>query len=343
VVGLAAELADGSSELVLAKRSLAPIAIDGWSSDAGTVAVRRRGADVVAVIIAGGSAVDGPGLSLKLSAPSLVSAYTAKDGLIRFANHGAQAVEVTWQGLGATQVATLDAAGTWTAKAAVAGGHFSVPARGAVDLSSGGDESVAAVEDARRRAKQQAAWEAEQKRLAAQAAELQAQREQAAKEPVPADYLVILEAEAVTTQGGGEATFPTNKTGTRGTSLSGWTGRGHWLEYACEVAHTGWYQVGIKYCLEGEEADRALVIDGKPLHASLNLINLPGTGGWSNGADQWNLLPISLPGAETPVLVRLEKGTHTIRLENTAGGGLNLDYLVLAPAQVQLTRALIEK
>lgn len=342
-VGLAAELADGGSELVLAKRGLAPIALDGWSSDAGTVAVRRTGGGIAAVILAGGTTLEGPGLSLKLSAPSLVSAYTAKDGLIRFANHGGEPVEVVWQGLKATQVATLDAAGAWTAKAPVAGGRFSVPARGAVDLSSGGDESVATVEDARRRAKQQAAWEAEQKRLAAQAAELKAQREQAAKEPVPADHLVVLEAETPSTQGGGEATFPTNKTGARGTSLSGWNGRGHWLEYVCEVAHTGWYQVGIKYCLEGEEANRALAIDGKPLHPSLGLITVPGTGGWSNGADQWNLLPISLPGAETPVLVRLEKGKHTIRLENTAGGGLNLDYVVLAPAQVELTRALIEK
>jgi hypothetical protein len=39
------------------------------------------------------------------------------------------------------------------------------PAIAAVDLSSGGEESVAAFENARRVAKQKAAWAAEQKRL----------------------------------------------------------------------------------------------------------------------------------------------------------------------------------
>ncbi len=101
--------------------------------------------------------------------------------------------------------------------------------------------------------------------------------------------------------------------------------------------------MALKYCLEGEEATRSLLVDGKPLHADLEQVVLPGTGGWSNGADQWNLLPASLPGSPDAMVLRLEKGTHTVRLENTAGGGLNLDYIVLAPAQVALTRALVEK
>jgi hypothetical protein len=109
------------------------------------------------------------------------------------------------------------------------------------------------------------------------------------------------------------------------------------------VAHAGWYQLGLKYCLEGDEAIRAVRLDGKYLDPSLATVTLPGTGGWSNGADQWSLVPICLPDSSTPMIMRLEQGKHVIRLESPAGGGLNLDYLVLAPATATLSRAMVEK
>lgn len=341
--GLETALADGGSELVLTNQGTATFKLGDWSSDASVAVVRRRGSAIVAVILSGGTTLSGPGLDLKLSTPGLVTAYAAKDGLYRFTNHGDKDVDVVWGGLAAKQVATLDAAGAWSERKPVEGGRFTVSDGSAVDLSGGGDESVAAFETAQRKAKQKAAWEAEQKRLAQQAAEMAVLREKAKKEAVPADYIVLIEAETVTAQGGGEASFPTNKTAAHGTSLSGWTQRGHWLEYAVEVAHTGWYQVGLKYSLEGEDTMRSLHIDGKPMHESIEVLTLLGTGGWSNGSDQWNLLPIALPGSEVPMLVRLEAGKHTIRLENKSGGGLNLDYLILMSANATMTRALVEK
>jgi hypothetical protein len=341
--GLEADLAGGGRETVLVNRGIGSFTVGGYTTDAAVAVIRRQGDAITALIVSGGTSLRGPGLDLGLSTPGLVSVYSAKDGLMRCTNHAAAAVELTWQGLAATQVASLGADGMWTGRAAIAGGRFSVPAGAGVDLSNGGDESVAAYENAQRRAKQQAAWDAEQLRLQQQAAAMAALRAAAAREPAPADALVIIEAETPAAQGGGEASFPTNKTGARGTSLSGWNNRGHWVEYTCEVAHTGWYQVALKYCLEGEEATRSLLLDGKPLHADLEQLVLPGTGGWSNGADQWSLVSASLPGSPDAMVFRLEQGRHTIRLENTAGGGLNLDYIVLAPAQVALSRAMVEK
>lgn len=341
--GLEADLAGGGSETVLANRGTGAISLGGFGTDAGVAAVRRRGDAASGFVLSGGTFLRGPGVDLRLSAPGQVSAYVARDGLIRFTNHGPAAVEVEWRGLAAAQVAQLDDAGAWTARAPLAGGRFAVPARSAVDLSAGGEESVATYEDAQRRAKQRAAWEAEQRRLAQQAAAMAELKAAAAREPVPADYLVVVEAESPSAQGGGNATFPTNKTGARGTSLSGWNNRGHWVEYALEVEHTGWYQLALKYCVEGEEASRGILLDGKPLHPDLEAAVLPGTGGWSNGADQWSLAAIGLPGSPDAMLVRLERGAHTIRLTNVAGGGMNLDYLVLAPAQAKPTRERIEK
>ena len=167
--------------------------------------------------------------------------------------------------------------------------------------------------------------------------------ESAKREPAPADYRVLIEAETITSQGGGEVTITDKKAAAHGTSITQWNNRGHWLEYTCEVAHTGWYQVGIKYCLEGDDAIRAVRVDGEFLHPSLSTITLPGTGGWSNGADQWSLVAICLPESETPMIVRLEKGKHVVRLESPAGGGLNVDYVVLAPATAIMSRALVEK
>jgi hypothetical protein len=341
--GLEAELADGAKERVLVNYGAAGLALGEWKTDAGAAAVRQRGTAVEALVLSGGTSLAGPGLAIHLSAAGQISAYAVKDGLIRASNHGDAEITVEWAGLAATQAAVVDAAGAWTGRTPITAGRFAIPAHGAVDLSNGGDETVAAYESAQRRAKQQAAWEGERKRLATQAAEAAARLEAAKREPVPPDYVVLIEAETPSAQGGGEVIVTDKKAATHGTSITQWNGKDHWLEYGCEVAHTGWYQLGLKYCLEGDEAVRAVRLDGEYLDPSLTTVALPGTGGWSNGADQWSLVPVCLPDSSTPMIVRLVQGKHVIRLESPAGGGLNLDYLVLAPATATLSRAMVEK
>lgn len=341
--GLESTLANGAMERVLVNFSANALTISGWSTDAGVAAVRQNGKTIEAFILSAGTSLTGPDCAIRLSAVAQISAYAVKDGLIRVTNHSDADVSVDWSGVNATQVATIDAAGAWVDCKPLSKGHFDIPAMSAVDLSTGGDETVAAFEAKQRRAKQQAAWETEQKRLATQAAEATTRMESPKRESVPANYSVMIEAEAITNQGGGAVTITDKKTAAHGTSITQWNERGHWLEYTCEIAHSGWYQVGLKYCLEGDDAIRALRLDGEYLHASLTSFTLPSTGGWSNGADQWSLVPICLPESETPMIVRLEKGKHVVRLESPAGGGLNVDYVVLAPATATMTRALVEK
>lgn len=340
--GLDTTLTDGINELVLTNQGTGPFKLGNWSSDASVAILRHRGSAVAGLIISGGTALNGPGLDITLSVPGLISVYAVKDGLYRCTNHGDMDNMVTWPGLPAKQCASLDANGAWIGVQPITGGRFNVPAGSAVDLSSEGEVSVAAFESTERKAKQKAAWDAEQHRLTQQATAMLALRELASKEAVPASYVVLIEAETLSAQGKGEATFPTNKVAAHGASLSGWTERRHWLEYVVDIAHTGWYQVGIKYCLEGDSSLRSLHIDGKAMHDDIEVLNLPGTGGWSSGADQWALLPIALPGSEVPMLVRLEAGKHTIRMENVSGGGMNVDYLVLMSANVTMTRSLAE-
>lgn len=340
--GLAVDLADGSREVVLVNRGTGTMSVAGWTSDAGVVALRLRDGAVSEAIIGGGTTVTGPGVDLALSEPALVSLVRSDDALWQATNHGEAAISLTWKAIPVGQASTVAADGSWTATAAIADGVIPLPGLTRVDLHQPGSSTVAAVEDARRKAKQEAAWAAEQARLAQIATEAAERRKLAAAEAVADDVVVLIQAEDFSAQGGGEISITDKKAAAFGTSLTMWNNHGHWLEWKVQVPQTGWYQVALKYCLEGDENTRYLTIDGKPLHEDLRGLVLPGTGGWSNGSDQWKLVSATLPGAEDPFIFRLEAGEHTLRLDSP-GGGLNLDYLALLPAQATATRSGIER
>lgn len=340
---LVAALADGGEETVLVNPGAGAIRIGPWSTDSRVAALRTRGGAVEALILGGGRTLTGPGCDLALSAPALVTCYAAGDGLARFTNHGGTAIEATWAGIAYTTAASVGRDGAWSAKTAIAGGRFAIAADAAVDLARGEQPTVASREAAQRLAKQQAAAAAAAQRQREREALIAAQQAAAAKEPAPADALVVVQAEDFTGQGGGEATATTTKTAAMGPSLTGWNNNGHWIEFTCVIAKPGWYQIALKYCAEGDGASRVLRLDGQAADPNLPELALPGTGGWSNGADNWSLMPIAWPGTATPYLFHLAAGKHVLRFENPAGGGLNLDYLVIAPAAAQPTRAGIER
>jgi hypothetical protein len=64
----------------------------------------------------------------------------------------------------------------------------------------------------------------------------------------------------------------------------------------------------------------------------------PTTGGWANGSDDWRLFAASDPISERPLLIQLRRGKNTIRLTNTNGRGVNLDYLVISSPDVKVDR-----
>lgn len=338
------ELVDGATEEVLVSSGAGLVSIGEVRTDAGMAALRRQGKVVESLILSGGTTFTDGAVTVKLSVPSLVSAYAVKPGLIRFTNHSPQPVMVDWSGLPATQVATLDAAGVWTGRIPIGKSGFTVAANSAVDLVADGQkESVAQFEVTQRREKQQKVVDAERQRGAALEADLAERMASAKREPLPAGSQILMEAEAFTAEGGGKVTVNARKVAAHGQSFNGWDGRDHWLEYTAEVAHTGWYQLGLRYCKEGDATRRSVLIDGQPMHPALGVASFPGTGGWSGGTDNWRLAPVCFPGTETPVIVRLEKGRHVLRLINTLGESMNLDYIVLAPAGVAMTRENVEK
>ncbi len=130
------------------------------------------------------------------------------------------------------------------------------------------------------------------------------------------------EAEAFSGQGGGEARVREDKKGVVGKSISHWDAAGHWLEWQIPVARAGRYRLLLRYCAP-HTARRQLAVNG----ADLGECRLPGSGGFGDAPGDWEHA-WAAPAGSTLEL-ELPAGTHTVRLVNTDGKGLNLDYLIL--------------
>ena len=126
------------------------------------------------------------------------------------------------------------------------------------------------------------------------------------------------EAETVAGEGGGEVHVRADKKGVVGKAISHWDAAGHWLEWRIAVAQPGAYTLLVRYS-SPDTAVRALSVDGKALGA----MRFPSSGGFGAQADEWSHARAELQA--------LAPGEHTVRLENTDGKGLNLDYLLLRP------------
>ena len=129
----------------------------------------------------------------------------------------------------------------------------------------------------------------------------------------------LVEAETIAAQGGGEVHIRTDKTNVRGTCISHWDKKGHFLEYQVEVPANGRFYLLVRYCTP-HEGKRQLQLDGKDIAE----IALPMTGGFGDGATDWEEITFADPNGKP---FTLKKGRHTIRLTNTNDTGINLDYL----------------
>jgi hypothetical protein len=127
------------------------------------------------------------------------------------------------------------------------------------------------------------------------------------------------EAEAIAKEGGGKVHIRDDKQGVVGKCISHWDDKGHWLEWSLAVPKDGLYSLVLRYS-SPHFVQRALTVDG----TAKGKVSFPNSGGFGSRADEWD-------HAQGPKL-RLAAGTHTIRLDNIDGNGLNLDYLLLQPA-----------
>lgn len=280
------------------------------------------------------------------SVPSLLTFRTLKDGLGQLCNQGGTATRVELSGVGTYEsFAATGADGARGAATTANVGSFAIDATayGTFELTRGTQPTVAQYEADERASKIRAALEAEAaaKKKLEQARD--AQYAQAKEAGPAAGTFVLVQAESFAAQGGGEVTISDKKAATFGTCFLNWDRRGHWIDYNVEIPKDGYYKILLKYCREGGSVIRALRVDGEYPSESARKFELPGTGGWSNGADNWQYYTLSWPGLEEAFLVKLTAGKHTLRLENSGGDGVNLDYIVFASHPTEVTRALVEK
>jgi hypothetical protein len=131
---------------------------------------------------------------------------------------------------------------------------------------------------------------------------------------------IRVEAETIAKESGGKVHIRDDKQGVVGKCISHWDDKEHWLEWNITVPTTGTYSLVARYSCP-DLVKRALAVDG----AAKGTVRFSGSGGFGSRADEWD-------HAQGPKL-QLAAGQHTIRLENTDGKGLNLDYLLLQPSK----------
>ncbi|MGD9495380.1 MAG: carbohydrate-binding domain-containing protein, partial [Armatimonadota bacterium] len=131
------------------------------------------------------------------------------------------------------------------------------------------------------------------------------------------------QAEAIAAQGGGTVQIREDKVGADGTCFSHWDAPGHWLEWTMSAPQAGRYRLAVRYCAQ-TDARRSAAIDGRPLGE----FAFPATGGFSSDRNDWRHRVLQDPQG-APLLIELSAGEHTLRMTNTDGKGMNVDYLML--------------
>lgn len=133
------------------------------------------------------------------------------------------------------------------------------------------------------------------------------------------------QAEAMTAQGGGEVVIRDDKIDADGTCFSHWDDPGHWIEWAMTAPEAGRYMLVLRYCAM-ESARREVSLDG----STLGEFAFPATGGFSSTANDWTHDVLRGRDGE-PLVLELAAGEHRLRMTNTDGNGMNVDYLLLTP------------
>lgn len=304
----------------------------------------RAADDVTALYLGGGTSLSVGKTTIARSEPGLAYVEKAASGAYVVANPSPSEATVTLTLPGATgRVAYgLDIMGRRDEQIAVGltpGGACSIPmpASSRVELAKQGEPSVYEHRQNMLRTRQEE-QEAAMKAAESVARERTVAREKAAAEaPAPRDTAIAVQADAFSEQGGGEVKVSYNKRASIGNAILGWDGVGHWLEYTVEAPADGYYNMTLCYCSALALCERELQVNGE-VQEPLAPMVFPGTGGWANNADDWQLHVAENPVAERPLLIKLNKGPNTVRLTNANGRGVNLDYLVFTSPDVKVTR-----
>ncbi len=120
-------------------------------------------------------------------------------------------------------------------------------------------------------------------------------------------------------------------------AVIGWDEAGTVLTTRVVVPASGWYKLKIRYCTPGEPA-RSILVNGKAPFAEAQEFDLPSTegappsDGWSGSTNDWKEIYAGEPGQAGGWKFCLPAGPMELSLRNDGGGGSNLDWVELVPA-----------
>ena len=315
---LSLSLSDGGRDFCYASLKDGPRTVDGVETDAqqAFVSLAKDGSMRV-IAFAGGTKVKAGRISLETSVPGGAIVELTETGSVLVRNCGASAAKVS----------------------------VAIPGRSEFDLKAGETKEIVPkgakpIEEFRKAALRRLAEEAaarEAKLAAEREAQAKKRRDEAAKLPAPEGFKAVVQAEDFSAQGGGEVRSSDKKTAAVGASIFRWDNEGHWLEWKVTVPKDAYYQVLLCGCTD-KDRTREVAVNGDPI-VELGAFSFTATGGFSNGNDDWRLVAIPDPADKSlPMTFRLRQGENTIRMTNVGGGGLNLDYIVVADPKAKVER-----
>lgn len=144
---------------------------------------------------------------------------------------------------------------------------------------------------------------------------------------------IVLEGEGFTAEGGGTVSRSTEHGNTHGGGcIYAWGTPGHWIAWEAAIPATEDYILSLVLASQETVVLRSFSLDGQPA-TNAAVMRIEGTGGWGRAnAEEWQAVqPVDDQGR--PVRLRLSAGTHELRLSNLLGQHLNIDCLLLTPAQ----------
>lgn len=308
-------------------------------TDALQAFVRTDKDGISGLFLGGGKTLKSGPAQITLSAAGTVALEKSDNGAYILSNLSTHETQVTlaFPPVAGMELHQVDAKGKRTGSPAKAGGPITLASGQKVEFARPNTPSVYDSRAAmlkKRQEEQEAAMKVE---LEAATARSKQRGEAAAAKPAPANTQVFVQAEAFKAEGDGTINPAPNKTGHIGSSLSGWNGEGHWLEWEIEVPAEGYYNLSLCYCTESNNSQREIKVNGE-VQEPYAPLTLGATGGFSNGTDDWKLATAMDPVTEKPLLVKFKQGKNLLRLTNANGESANIDYLFLTSPDVKPTR-----
>lgn len=107
-------------------------------------------------------------------------------------------------------------------------------------------------------------------------------------------------------------------------------GDGSTIDWIFEVPRPGKYNLYARMACGDVGSFRIIEVDGR-VPEGLELVEMPATSGWGHADGEWWLVRLTGEGTSAPSL-KLDAGEHTVTFTGVLQHHLNLDYLLLVPA-----------